>query len=72
MSKVLNMFSQISEEKLLSVIAMVVLSLIAMPLVGIYMICKKEASITSRVIGMVLLVVGVIIMMKSDPSNILI
>ena len=50
------------EEKILSIIAMVLITLFLMPVVGVFMICRKESTLAYRIIGIILLLVGVVIM----------
>ena len=50
------------EEKILTVLAMILITLFLMPVVGVFMICRKESTLAYRIIGIVLLLVGVVIM----------
>ena len=52
-------------DKILSIIILVMATLFFMPVVGMYLICKKDSSPFVRTIGAVLLVVGVMIMLRA-------
>ncbi|MCR5214308.1 MAG: hypothetical protein K6E10_07810 [Eubacterium sp.] len=52
------------EEKLLSFISIILMAIIAMPVVGVYMICKKNSNTVSKIIGIIMLVFGVVLMVK--------
>ena len=55
-----------SEDKILFMIVMVMATMFFMPIVGIFMICKKESNPMIRFIGAVLLVIGIMIMLGGN------
>lgn len=58
----------LNEERILSLVLFVMAVLFFMPMVGLYMICRKDSMPVIRAIGAVLLVVGVFIMFHTGGA----
>ena len=58
----------LNEERILSLVLFVMAVLFFMPMVGLYMICRKDSMPVIRAIGAVLLVVGVFIMLHTGAA----
>ncbi len=61
----------ISEEKIISILMMLMAILFFMPIVGLVLICKKDSNPLVRAVGAVLLVAGVIIMLHTGGASII-
>ena len=58
----------LNEERILSLVLFVMAVLFFMPMVGLYMICRKDSMPVIRAIGAVLLVVGVFIKLHTGGA----
>ncbi|MCR5226625.1 MAG: hypothetical protein K6E27_05380 [Eubacterium sp.] len=58
----------LNEARILSLLLFVMAILFFMPMVGIYMICRKDSAPVFRAIGAVLLVAGVLIMLHTGGA----
>lgn len=65
-----NLFRNFSEEKVISILMMLMAILFFMPIVGIVLICKRDSNPLVRAVGVVLLVAGVIIMLRTGGASI--
>ena len=59
---------RLSYEKIMMLMMMIMATLFFMPVVGLYLICKKESSPIIRAVGAVFLVAGVIIMIHTGGA----
>jgi len=58
----------LNEERVLLALLFVMAVLFFMPMVGLYMICKKDSAPVFRAVGAVLLVAGVLIMLQTGGA----